>query len=223
MYNTSTDQTTASRNSLKNDCLFYILDEFYLEQQIVPSPFNGDGEILNVYNITVNTSNFNLLSQIGENQTDYLRTLDPDDVLLPYRLSQNTDNPAVNNMANSLNYLTIAKNENAIEYENPGSGTQLVATNIPNILETQGNTPTLTLKNSNTTTDCKLMLGNVFTSNPDCCGNYAAIGGEHDNSKDYGKLNFYVRDLSNGDYRYCLLYTSPSPRDRTRARMPSSA
>ena len=46
------------------------------------------------------------------------------------------------------------------------------------------------------------MLGNVFTSNPDCCGNYAAIGGEHDNSKDYGKLNFYVRDLSNGDYRY---------------------
>ena len=24
-------------------------------------------------------------------------------------------------------------------------------------------------------------------------------------------------------YRHCLLYTSPSPRDRTRARMPSSA
>ena len=24
-------------------------------------------------------------------------------------------------------------------------------------------------------------------------------------------------------YRYCLLYTSPSPRDRTRSRMPSSA
>ena len=25
------------------------------------------------------------------------------------------------------------------------------------------------------------------------------------------------------DYRFCLLYTSPSPRDRTRSRMPSSA
>ena len=26
-----------------------------------------------------------------------------------------------------------------------------------------------------------------------------------------------------GSYNYCLLYTSPSPRDRTRSRMPSSA
>ena len=26
-----------------------------------------------------------------------------------------------------------------------------------------------------------------------------------------------------GDYKTCLLYTSPSPRDRTRSRMPSSA
>ena len=25
------------------------------------------------------------------------------------------------------------------------------------------------------------------------------------------------------DYKHCLLYTSPSPRDRTRSRMPSSA
>ena len=25
------------------------------------------------------------------------------------------------------------------------------------------------------------------------------------------------------EHRYCLLYTSPSPRDRTRSRMPSSA
>ena len=28
-----------------------------------------------------------------------------------------------------------------------------------------------------------------------------------------------IKDLANG----CLLYTSPSPRDRTRSRMPSSA
>ena len=34
-----------------------------------------------------------------------------------------------------------------------------------------------------------------------------------------------VRDFAgqNGDYYICLLYTSPSPRDRTRSRMPSSA
>ena len=30
-------------------------------------------------------------------------------------------------------------------------------------------------------------------------------------------------ELSNDDCRCCLLYTSPSPRDRTRSRMPSSA
>ena len=28
---------------------------------------------------------------------------------------------------------------------------------------------------------------------------------------------------SGGEYNFCLLYTSPSPRDRTRSRMPSSA
>ena len=28
---------------------------------------------------------------------------------------------------------------------------------------------------------------------------------------------------NNGGYKACLLYTSPSPRDRTRSRMPSSA
>ena len=30
-------------------------------------------------------------------------------------------------------------------------------------------------------------------------------------------------DLSDDEYYICLLYTSPSPRDRTRSRMPSSA
>ena len=30
-------------------------------------------------------------------------------------------------------------------------------------------------------------------------------------------------DLNNEEYIGCLLYTSPSPRDRTRSRMPSSA
>ena len=31
------------------------------------------------------------------------------------------------------------------------------------------------------------------------------------------------RNFINEWFRYCLLYTSPSPRDRTRSRMPSSA
>ena len=33
---------------------------------------------------------------------------------------------------------------------------------------------------------------------------------------------FYIGDLEE-DYSYCLLYTSPSPRDATLSRMPSSA
>ena len=47
------------------------------------------------------------------------------------------------------------------------------------------------------------------------------------------KNNYVTPDLSSvknsystdqvGDYIVCLLYTSPSPRDRTRSRMPSSA
>ena len=35
----------------------------------------------------------------------------------------------------------------------------------------------------------------------------------------YGVNNFYIAL----GYKGCLLYTSPSPRDRTRSRMPSSA
>ena len=35
--------------------------------------------------------------------------------------------------------------------------------------------------------------------------------------------SIYIRDGSNTPIRICLLYTSPSPRDRTRSRMPSSA
>ena len=35
--------------------------------------------------------------------------------------------------------------------------------------------------------------------------------------------NIIVLDNHNTTFRGCLLYTSPSPRDRTRSRMPSSA
>ena len=33
----------------------------------------------------------------------------------------------------------------------------------------------------------------------------------------------YVQQVTDGSGNICLLYTSPSPRDRTRSRMPSSA
>ena len=37
------------------------------------------------------------------------------------------------------------------------------------------------------------------------------------------KIGAHVNGLSPQDQKNCLLYTSPSPRDRTRYRMPSSA
>ena len=36
-------------------------------------------------------------------------------------------------------------------------------------------------------------------------------------------LNDEISDVETGAFLSCLLYTSPSPRDRTRSRMPSSA
>jgi hypothetical protein len=40
---------------------------------------------------------------------------------------------------------------------------------------------------------------------------------------EYSYENVFDYDYNNGQFRVCLLYTSPSPRDRTRSRMPSSA
>ena len=43
--------------------------------------------------------------------------------------------------------------------------------------------------------------------------------------QDYGPHTFHTKEKYLFDYmcRYCLLYTSPSPRDRQKSRMPSSA
>ena len=58
------------------------------------------------------------------------------------------------------------------------------------------------------------------------------IGENMSTKDDQGKLEVSVRILGNelvalkmtvDDFKICLLYTSPSPRDRTRSRMPSSA
>jgi len=38
-----------------------------------------------------------------------------------------------------------------------------------------------------------------------------------------GATGFKIRTTANGLYKNCLLYTSPSPRDATLSRMPSSA
>ena len=38
-----------------------------------------------------------------------------------------------------------------------------------------------------------------------------------------GGYNKRIKTPTNENNNYCLLYTSPSPRDRTRSRMPSSA
>ena len=40
---------------------------------------------------------------------------------------------------------------------------------------------------------------------------------------DWTMLGFHEMDAMSNEYIVCLLYTSPSPRDRTRSRMPSSA
>ena len=44
-------------------------------------------------------------------------------------------------------------------------------------------------------------------------------------SRAISQLNYDIKDFSNFRtlHSFCLLYTSPSPRDRTRSRMPSSA
>ena len=39
----------------------------------------------------------------------------------------------------------------------------------------------------------------------------------------YVEFTVVETDKQGGKYKICLLYTSPSPRDRTRSRMPSSA
>ena len=97
-------------------------------------------------------------------------------------------------------------------------------------------------------TSCILALGVISTS-PALASGGGGGGGfntqsgpTYDPVKDYQEGVSYLRDKNykqaersfsrvikgtkrnaNANYYICLLYTSPSPRDRTRSRMPSSA
>ena len=50
-----------------------------------------------------------------------------------------------------------------------------------------------------------------------------AIAGAKKHSATKGKEGTATHEMSEASAGTCLLYTSPSPRDRTRSRMPSSA
>ena len=49
------------------------------------------------------------------------------------------------------------------------------------------------------------------------------VGKEESDLKGYDNFNLFFDRLQSSGVAACLLYTSPSPRDRTRSRMPSSA
>ena len=49
------------------------------------------------------------------------------------------------------------------------------------------------------------------------------IATAHGDQITFLKMNVDENPVTPSSYRVCLLYTSPSPRDRTRSRMPSSA
>ena len=54
-----------------------------------------------------------------------------------------------------------------------------------------------------------------------CCGQPAFNSGETKNARDIARNT--IKALAGFEYVVCLLYTSPSPRDATLSRMPSSA
>ena len=66
--------------------------------------------------------------------------------------------------------------------------------------------------------DCELTLKQGLEEYLDHIGPEAKLTGDENNSLDEGYRQFLL-----GHDCHCLLYTSPSPRDRTRSRMPSSA
>src|SRR5665811_2246490 len=70
----------------------------------------------------------------------------------------------------------------------------------------------------------RLVNGGVFDRHPSLMVHMAHLGGGI--ASMLGRIRSYQdKDFwgLRGNAKHCLLYTSPSPRDRTRSRMPSSA
>ena len=79
------------------------------------------------------------------------------------------------------------------------------------------------LDSSNSTNNKIEVLKNYFLSNDPIDNSWAIylLTGKSNKRFISGR---YLKNLFSQIYEYpCLLYTSPSPRDRTRSRMPSSA
>ena len=79
-----------------------------------------------------------------------------------------------------------------------------------------GETTSLVMLTGNFLLDA-LILGSKWGTGP------AGTGAVVTFSFPDGLNDFDTRSGIAGNYNACLLYTSPSPRDRTRSRMPSSA
>ena len=72
-----------------------------------------------------------------------------------------------------------------------------------------------------------IMIGTAFIASTFLFGNAMNDSLTRQMTAMFGNANYAVTvnssDLSDEELNDCLLYTSPSPRDRTRSRMPSSA
>ena len=77
----------------------------------------------------------------------------------------------------------------------------------------------------------KLVFGSLTVALSSCIGNYENINSNPYEAPDLSADGYALGSAMNNlagcvvspDVNTCLLYTSPSPRDRTRSRMPSSA
>ena len=71
--------------------------------------------------------------------------------------------------------------------------------------------------------DKKIISGKVFDEKPSGILIFAYKKGKEDPNPMKIKPDYISQAGNDGRYKICLLYTSPSPRDRQKSRMPSSA
>ena len=97
-----------------------------------------------------------------------------------------------------------------------GDGSELTNVTLDNVVN-KGNTTSNTVQFTNTGTSLTAS-GNVAID-----GNVSSTTALVSNVATMGTTKTFVVTASNGFFHICLLYTSPSPRDATLSRMPSSA